>query len=305
MDKTSFEITPTAPYNFDLHWKFYSSSEPQAETYEKGVWRRLFKTGNKLFPVAVCSVGTVDKPRLKIDVYSKTSAAEKKELSDKITDFFKIRSDVAELYKFMDRDEVLRKVKNRLYGLRPPGIGLDIFESMIRVIIQQQISLRVAYVMTGALVKKFGEKIEINGKRYYDFPSPEVLANASIEELRGCKLSQQKSKYIKGLALNVTNGYNLEKIGKMDDDEAVEELMKFKGIGRWSAELVLIAALERINLCVPDDLGARKAVLHFYFNGKLQPGDVVRKFSERWGGFKGRVIYYLTCAYNMENRREV
>ena len=96
-----------------------------------------------------------------------------------------------------------------------------------------------------------------------------------------------------------------EKIGKMNNEEAIEELMKFKGIGRWTAELILITTLGRMDLCVPDDLGARKAVSHFYFDGKLQSGNAVRKFTERWGKFKGWVIYYLICAYNMESRREV
>jgi len=56
--------------------------------------------------------------------------------------------------------------------------------------------------------------------------------------------------------------------------------------------------LGRIDLCVPDDLGARKAVSHFYFGGRPQSGDTVRKFAERWGKFKGWIIYYLICAYN-------
>nr|MDO8063813.1 hypothetical protein [Candidatus Freyrarchaeum guaymaensis] len=61
----------------------------------------------------------------------------------------------------------------------------------------------------------------------------------------------------------------------------------------------------RMDLCVPDDLGARKAVSYFYFDGKLQSGDTVRKFTERWGEFKGWIIYYLICAYNMEERKDV
>jgi len=91
----------------------------------------------------------------------------------------------------------------------------------------------------------------------------------------------------------------------MKNEEAIEELMKFKGIGRWTAELILITTLGRMDLCVPDDLGARKAVSYFYFDGKLKSGEAVRKFTERWGEFKGWVIYYLICAYNMENRDEV
>ncbi|MFQ6120439.1 MAG: DNA-3-methyladenine glycosylase family protein [Methanosarcinales archaeon] len=301
MEKTSFELVPTAPYNFDLQWRFYSSlKETQPEIYMDGIWRRGFKIDNKLVPVEVISAGTVEKPRLRINMFSKLNTEEKRDISSKITDIFRLRDDLKKLYNFMDRDEILREIKNKLYGLRPPGIGVSIFEGAIRVIIQQQISLQVAYVMTGALVRRFGEKVEINNEPYYDFPSPWVLANADENELRRCKLSRQKSKYIKELASKVANGYDLEKIREMNNEEAIEELMKFKGIGRWSAELILITTEGRMDLCVPDDLGARKAVSHFYFDGKLQSGGVVRGFTERWGKFKGWIIYYLICAYKLQ-----
>jgi len=303
MDKDSFELQPTTPYNFDLQWKFYSSSkEPQPEIYKDGIWRRAFKIGNRLVPVEVTSIGTVEKPRLRVNAFSKLDAKEKRYLSDKIMSIFRLRDDLRALYDFMERDEILRRIKRKFYGLRPPGIGASIFEGAIRVIIQQQISLRVAYVITGALVRRFGEKIEINGEPYFDFPSPQVLASADENELRKCKLSRQKARYIRELALKVVDGYDLENIKKMKNEEAIEELMKFKGIGRWTAELILIKTLGRMDLCVPDDLGARKAVSYFYFDGKLKPGEAVRKFAERWGKFKGWVIYYLICAYNMENR---
>ena len=303
MDKTSFELLPTPPYDFDLQWKFYSSSnEPQPEVYKDGIWRRSFKIGDRLVPVEVTSVGTVEKPRLRINAFSKLDAKEKRYLSDKIADIFRLRDDLRALYDFMEQDEVLRKIKEKFYGLRPPGIGASIFEGAIRVIIQQQISLQVAYVMTGTLVRRFGEKIEIDGKPYYDFPSPQVLANTDENELRKCKLSRQKARYIRELALKVANGYDLERIGGLDNEEAIEELMKFNGIGRWTAELILITTLGRMDLCVPDDLGARKAVSYFYFGGKLQSGDMVREFTERWGEFKGWIIYYLICAYNVENK---
>ena len=306
MDKTSFELRPTPPYNFDLQWKFYSSSkEPQPEIYKDGIWSRAFKIGDRLVPVEITSVGTVEKPRLKVNASSKLDAKEKRYLSDKIADIFRLGNDLKALYDFMEQDAILRKIKKELYGLRPPGIGASMFEGAIRVIIQQQISLRVAYVMTGELVRRFGEKIEIDGEPYYDFPSSQVLASADENELKKCKLSRQKSRYIRELALKVAKGYDLERIGKMSNEEAIGELMKFRGIGRWTAELILITTLGRMDLCVPDDLGARKAVSYFYFDGKLQSGDVVRKFTERWGEFGGWVIYYLICAYNMEDKKSV
>jgi len=305
MEKTSFELVPTAPYDFDLQWKFYSSSkEPQPEIYKNGIWRRAFKIDDRLIPVAVTSTGTIEKPRLEINVFSKLNTKEEKYILSKITDIFRLRDNLKALYDFMEQDKILRRVKNKLYGLRPPGIGASIFEGAIRVIIQQQISLQVAYVMTGALVKRFGERAKINGELYYDFPSPQVLANADENELRMCKLSRHKSKYIKELALKVVNGYDLEKIKRLNNEEAIDELMKFKGIGRWTAELILITTLGRMDLCVPDDLGARKAVSYFYFNRKLQSGDEVRRFTKKWGKFKGWIIYYLICAYNMESKKK-
>ena len=306
MDKDSFELQPIPPYNFDLQWKFYSSfREPQPEIYKDSIWRRAFKIGDKLVPVKITFVGTVEKPKLKVDIFSKIDAKERTYLSEKIADIFRLRDDLRALYEFKDKDEILYRVKNELYGLRPPGIGASIFEGAIRVIIQQQISLRVAYVMTWSLVRRFGENAEIDGEPYYDFPSPQVLANANENELRKCKLSRQKSRYIKELSLKVADGYDLEKIGKMNNEEAIEELMNFKGIGMWTAELILITTLGRMDLCVPDDLGARKAVSYFYFDGKLQSGDTVRKFAERWDEFRGWIIYYLICAYNMESIRGV
>ena len=306
MDKDSFELQPTTPYNFDLQWKFYSSlKEPQPEIYKDGIWKRAFKIGDKLVPVRVVSVGMVEKPKLKVDIFSKIDTKERAYLLEKIADIFKLRDDLRALYDFMEQDRMLHKIKRELYGLRPPGIGASIFEGTIRVIIQQQISLPVAYIITGTLVRRFGEKIEINGEPYYDFPSPKVLASADEKELRKCKLSRQKASYIKELALKVADGYDFEKIRKMNNEEAIEELMKFKGIGMWTAKLILITTLERMDLCVPDDLGARKAISHFYFDGKLQSGDTIRKFTERWDEFKGWIIYYLICAYNMENRKKV
>ena len=65
-------------------------------------------------------------------------AKEKKYLSDKIADIFRLKDNLKALYDFMEQDRILRKIKKELYGLRPPGIGANIFEGAIRVIIQQK-----------------------------------------------------------------------------------------------------------------------------------------------------------------------
>ena len=69
-------------------------------------------------------------------MFSKLNTEEKRDISSKITDIFRLRYDLKKLYNFMDRDEILCEIKNKLYGLKQPGIGMSIFEGAIRVIIQ-------------------------------------------------------------------------------------------------------------------------------------------------------------------------
>ena len=111
MDEASFELQPTPPYNFDLQWKS-SSEEPQPEIYKDGIWRRAFKIGDRSVPVKITSVGTVEKPKLRVNASS--DAKEKKHLADKIADIFRLRDDLRELYNFMDKDEILLEIKNKV-----------------------------------------------------------------------------------------------------------------------------------------------------------------------------------------------
>ena len=124
MNKTSFELRPTPPYDFDLQWKSYSSSkEPQPEIYKDGIWRRTFKIGDRLVPVRITSVGTVEKPKLRVNASSKLDAKERRYLSDKIADIFRLRDNLRGLYNFMDKDEILLEIKNKLYGLTAGNRG--------------------------------------------------------------------------------------------------------------------------------------------------------------------------------------
>ncbi|KPV64843.1 MAG: 3-methyl-adenine DNA glycosylase II [Candidatus Bathyarchaeota archaeon BA1] len=184
----------------------------------------------------------------------------------------------------MDEDPVLKDVKKRLYGLKAGSMGATIFESIVKAIIQQQISLQASFWMISSLVTRFGEHKEINKVFYYDFPTASTLAASGPEEIRRCGLSWRKAEYIKGVAEKVVDGeFDPEGLKKRSNEEVIEELRKFKGIGRWTSELILCAGLKRKDVIPADDLGVRRAVSVFYFDGRSLPGDEVRKFVEKWG----------------------
>lgn len=285
-------VKPKAPYNFKLSLDFLIRRGKGLfpEVRKNDSLLRAFRINNKIVPVKVFSVGTIKNPKLKIST-AKLSTKERNELKKELCIYLGLREDLKELYGFMDEDERLRGIKDALYGFKAPAMGATIYEVTVKAIVQQQISLRIAFYMISRLVKKFGEFVEFEGEKYYDFPLPHTLANASIPELKSCGLSGRKAECIINFSGEVVNGnFNPEEIRKWDHTKIVAELVKFRGIGRWTAELVAIAGASK-GPDPADDLGIRRAVSKYYFKGELQKSQTVREIISEWP--KGLSVYLL------------
>jgi len=289
-------LRPRPPYNFELHLKSFSFNKPQPEVYENGVWKRALRLNSgKVLPIKVKSIGTIEKPKLEVMILKRISDAEKKEVRTKLSWIFNTRTDLEKLYDFMDRDPILKEVKRKLYGLRAFNYS-TVFEGLIKSIIQQQISLIGSMYITNRLIERFGERVKIDKEVYYEFPSPESLAKASLADLRKCGLSGQKSSYVKEISKRIVqNKTDLERWKSLSGQEIIDRLVKFRGVGRWTAELTVVTSTGKEALPA-DDLGARRAVSKFYFKRKLITGEKLREFSNKWGKFRGAIAYYLICA---------
>jgi DNA-3-methyladenine glycosylase II len=124
------------------------------------------------------------------------------------------------------------------------------------------------------------------------------LADAAIVDLRVCGLSQNKAEYIKDISIKVASGeLDLEKFRRSKSaDSIVSELMKLRGMGRWTAEYVLIRGLTRTDVLPADDLAIRKSVSHYYFRDESTDAQAVRTLAEGWGKWKGLAAFYLMRA---------
>ncbi len=281
------------PHKIRLHFENYDYKEPQPYIYENGVWRRAIRLVEKLIPLEIELNEDPEKPELRANIYSDISISEEKKIVDIIRRIFNADYDLKPLYDFMDSDPVLKRVKDSHYGLIPPSTN-TVYEAVIKTIIQQQISLRVAYHMTWLLIKRFGDCIKINNNEFWEFPLPEKLARAPLEELRECKLSRRKSEYIIDFSKEVHSGrFDPESLKKIDHEEIVERLTQFRGLGRWSAELITVTSIGFENVNPAGDLGARKAISQFYGKDEIMSENEVRKFTEKWGKYKGIITYYL------------
>jgi DNA-3-methyladenine glycosylase II len=126
--------------------------------------------------------------------------------------------------------------------LRPSG-----FATLLRIMVSQQVSTRAAAAIWGRLEAACDLA-----------PTPERLLALSDEELRAVGLSGRKVIYGRGLAAAVMDGaLDLDGLADLTDEEAISELCKLKGFGRWSAEIYLLFALSRADSWPADDLAVQ------------------------------------------------
>ncbi|PFN20607.1 DNA-3-methyladenine glycosylase family protein [Bacillus cereus] len=144
-----------------------------------------------------------------------------------------------------------------MYAYTPIILEFDYFACLLRCIIHQQINLKFATALTEQFVKRYG--IEKNG--VFFFPTPEIVANISIEELREQKFSQRKAEYIVGLAKHIVDGkLDLASIETRAEEEVSAQLLPIRGIGAWTVQNFLMFGLGRKNMFPKADIGIQRAV---------------------------------------------
>ncbi|WP_202319552.1 DNA-3-methyladenine glycosylase family protein [Archaeoglobus neptunius] len=277
------------PVNWKLKLKFFVLPDsPTPDMVFDGKWVRALRVKDEIVPLVIYPESS---NVLVVDT-SEVSEGEKKVVERKIVDYFGLH-DPSGLYSFMDGDEKLKFLKERFYGFGRAGLmSMSVYEGVIKAVIQQQISFRVAEKITARIVERFGERSEHRGFVAYEFPDPESLGSAGVEDLRDCGLSRRKAEVIIDISETATS-FDFEMLRKAREEEVYEFLTSFRGIGRWTAELVMSMAIG-MNVFPADDLGVRRAVSNLYFDGELKSIEEVRKLAkEKFGNYARDVLFYL------------
>jgi DNA-3-methyladenine glycosylase II len=163
-------------------------------------------------------------------------------------------------FKYGEREIEHLKKRDTIHGDAIDKIGMikrktepDIFYSLVSSIISQQISTKAAATIKIRLMNLVGE---IN---------PENINATSANEIQKCGMSLRKAGYIKGIAeAAITKTINFGNLHRLSDKEVIEELTKLKGVGEWTAEMLLIHSLERPDILSYKDLGIRKGIIKLY-----------------------------------------
>jgi DNA-3-methyladenine glycosylase II len=293
------EIATSPPFRFDLSAEIFANGDMQIRTYEKGRFRQIIRANGKLILATVESAGTVDKPKLCAELRSdrELTQEDKKKAEEAISVLFNLNFDLSPFYEEVKKDKVMACLTQKLRGQKSPTTQ-TVFEALVDSIVEQQISLKVANGMEKKLIKKFGDALGLEGEVYFAYPTPQMLASASSEELRQCGLSFRKAEYIKSVSTLIMEGkLNLEKLKDYDSaDEIIRELDRVRGIGVWTAELTMLRGMQRLEALPAEDLGLRRVISHYYCGGTRITSAQARQIARDWGRWKGLAAYYLIVA---------
>lgn len=164
------------------------------------------------------------------------------------------------------------------------GGSTNLFANIVENIIGQQLSGAPTKIITKRFIELFKTKT---------FPKPIEILEMEDFKIRDTGMSWAKVKYVKNLSQAVLDGsLDLEKIKTLSDEEVITELIKIKGIGRWTAEMILIFHLQRPDVFSLGDLGLRTAVSKLY-NVDRNDLKKIEKISLRWRPFRSLASRYL------------
>jgi len=131
----------------------------------------------------------------------------------------------------------------------------ELLEDLIRSIVNQQLSSKAAATIYGRFLKLLPNGAVV----------PREILKLSDDELRSAGLSRPKIKYITGICEGVSNNdLDLSLLTNKPDEEVIVELVRLKGVGRWTAEMILIFSLGRTDIFSLGDIGLRNAVAKLY-----------------------------------------
>lgn len=189
-----------------------------------------------------------------------------------------------EIALLKEKDPVIAEIIDRV-GHCTLELEEDSFRALAEAILYQQLSLKAASTIVGRFVEIYPNR---------SFPKPIDILETEDERLRKAGISRQKIRYLKDLSCKFMDGIvTPPKFSDMTNDEIVEQLIKVKGIGRWTAEMFLIFSLGRVNILPVDDLGFRKAIQKWYGFENLPSEVQIRIIAKKWEPYCTVATWYL------------
>ena len=154
------------------------------------------------------------------------------------------------------------------------------FETLVRSVVGQQISVKAAESVWKRFLTRVGEV------------SPDAILACTEAELRSCGLSLRKAEYVRGIAEH-PELCDPERLSGLGDAEVCKELVRYRGVGEWTAQMFMIFTLCRPDILSLKDIGLRRGVERLYADGRRLSDDEITEIARPWRPWRSIATWYI------------
>jgi DNA-3-methyladenine glycosylase II len=284
------------PFRLDLTaWALRRREKNAVDRWDDGHYSRLIVVDGDPVQLTVIQELAGVEPTLVVTVKSTTgiSTRVKNESGPLVTKMLGLAVDLQPFYNLARDNAVIGPIVKRFAGVRPPRFP-TVFEGLVNSIACQQVSLDLGIVLLNRLSERFGAQFVTRSAVQYAFPTPADLADVGEESISELGFSRQKARAIQELSAQVADGrVDLTSLEGMTNKEAIAYLSRIRGIGRWSAEYVLLRGLGRLDTFPGDDIGAQNNLQRLFHLADKPTYDDIQQLTSPWHPYEGVVYFHL------------
>ena len=293
---TSIEFAAVQPYSFELTMHKPAGwwwSTPD-EVFEDNTLWTATRFRNALIGLKLKSMGTLKTPKIRCAIFSdrEVSDAEKRGIVLMTKRALGTQEDITGFYKLAQKDEILRAVVKDLYGMHTLAWP-ELFPALILAVTLQMAPMKRSNQMMELLLENFGDQTDFDEKTVRYWPSPERIASVTPDRLKAKAKLGYRAENLVAIAKALKAGFpEADELWAMDSEAAKKRLMSLRGIGDYSAEIIMP------RMGFPLDVWSAK-IFHILFFGKEpeSPRETIpilkRTAEEKWGEWRGYVFVYV------------
>jgi DNA-3-methyladenine glycosylase II len=290
-----FAIEPGAPFRLDLTaWALRRRPHNALDRWHAPTYERVVSLDGGPVAFSVTLEGGSDTPRLSVLLAGRQIDRSAELLVLRALDrLLGLTVDVSNFATMAAQDPLLGPLAGRMRGLRPPRFP-TVFEALVNGVACQQLSLVVGIHLLNRLTADHGRPVSDDPRGPRAFPDPEDLAPLEPDALKRHGFSMSKARTIIETARAIVAGdLDLEGLQRRDDPAAIERLTSLRGIGRWTAEYVLLRGLGRLHVFPGDDVGAHNKLRRLFNIDTPLDHQSVEQLVARWHPYAGVVYFHL------------
>ena len=215
---------------------------------------------------------------------------------NEIEDYFDLKRDYTKIKNELSLiDDYLKQSIEYGSGIRI--LNQDLFETIISFIISANNNIPRIKGIIERICKKYGERLEFDGKEYYSFPDAEELSKASIEDLRSLGLGFRDERVYETTRMIKSKEFNLLELSNLNTETVRDKMMNLPGVGPKVCDCILLfSTLKRFDV-FPIDVWVRRVMNELYIKNidesKVNKKEIKRIADEKFGSLEGIAQQYL------------